>query len=296
MLFRSTGTGLAPATSAPGLGSPLPHLHRNWARPCHICTGTGLTPATSGPGLGSPLPHLHRDWARPCHICTGTGPDPPTSASGLDPSVPHLRRDWTHPCHICTGTGPAPATSAPGPGPPFSHRDRDRAHICTGTWADPVAYVPTCPCLWYWSPGSSLQRPVARHVAHAWLMLHATLQRGDMVALGASNAMLPISRLACCIDARACVCEIVVRSKPCTPRCRLRLHEGRHVCVWRDDARDDLKQAAAAVGRSALGRMAPTTGARQQESGAGRRPGTNYYGYPGVLNFRTVRLASIGLV
>ncbi len=44
-----TGTGLAPATSAPGLGSP---------------------PAASAPGRGSPLPHLHRDWALPCHICT----------------------------------------------------------------------------------------------------------------------------------------------------------------------------------------------------------------------------------
>ena len=43
--------GVAP-TSAPGLGSPLPLLHRDWAHPCHICTGTGLTP---------------------CHICTGTG-------------------------------------------------------------------------------------------------------------------------------------------------------------------------------------------------------------------------------
>ncbi len=31
--------------STPGLGSPLPHLHRDWARPCHICTGTGLAPA-----------------------------------------------------------------------------------------------------------------------------------------------------------------------------------------------------------------------------------------------------------
>ena len=28
--------------------------------------------ASSAPGLGSPLPHLHRDWAHPCHICTGT--------------------------------------------------------------------------------------------------------------------------------------------------------------------------------------------------------------------------------
>jgi hypothetical protein len=50
----------------------------------HICTGTGLTPATSAPGLGSPLPHLHRDWARPCHICTRTGLTPATSAPGPD--------------------------------------------------------------------------------------------------------------------------------------------------------------------------------------------------------------------
>jgi hypothetical protein len=33
------------------LGSPLPHLHRDWAHPCHICAGTGLTAATSAPGL-----------------------------------------------------------------------------------------------------------------------------------------------------------------------------------------------------------------------------------------------------
>ena len=41
---------------------------------CHICikTGTRLTPAASAAGLGSPLPHLHRDWAHPSHICTGT--------------------------------------------------------------------------------------------------------------------------------------------------------------------------------------------------------------------------------
>ena len=40
---------------------------------CPIGTGTGLTPATSAPGLGSFRPHLHRDWAHPGHICTGTG-------------------------------------------------------------------------------------------------------------------------------------------------------------------------------------------------------------------------------
>jgi hypothetical protein len=39
-----------------GLGHVLPHLHRDCAHPCHICTGTGLTPATSALGLGSPLP------------------------------------------------------------------------------------------------------------------------------------------------------------------------------------------------------------------------------------------------
>jgi hypothetical protein len=63
MCHVCTAAGLTPATSAPGLGSSLPHLHRDWAHHCHICTGTGLTPATSAPRLGSPLPHLHRDWA-----------------------------------------------------------------------------------------------------------------------------------------------------------------------------------------------------------------------------------------
>jgi hypothetical protein len=56
------------AAFAPGLGSPLPHLLRNRARPSHTCTRTGLTPATSAPGLGSPQPYLHRDWAHPSHI------------------------------------------------------------------------------------------------------------------------------------------------------------------------------------------------------------------------------------
>ena len=59
-------------TSALGLGSPRPHLRRDWARPSHICTGTGLAAATSAPGLGSLLPHLRQDWAHSCHICTGT--------------------------------------------------------------------------------------------------------------------------------------------------------------------------------------------------------------------------------
>ena len=40
--------GFTPATSALGLGSPLPHLHRDWPHRCHICTGTGLTVAETG--------------------------------------------------------------------------------------------------------------------------------------------------------------------------------------------------------------------------------------------------------
>ena len=39
------------ATPAPGLGSPLPRLRRDWAHPCHACAGTGLAAATSAPGL-----------------------------------------------------------------------------------------------------------------------------------------------------------------------------------------------------------------------------------------------------
>jgi hypothetical protein len=50
---RRTGSGLTPATSAPGLGSPPPHLHQERAHPCDICTGL--------------------DRAHPGHICTGIG-------------------------------------------------------------------------------------------------------------------------------------------------------------------------------------------------------------------------------
>ena len=54
-------------------GSSLPHLHRDRLDPpCRICTETRLAPATSAPGLGSPRPHLRRDWAHPAHIRTGT--------------------------------------------------------------------------------------------------------------------------------------------------------------------------------------------------------------------------------
>ena len=90
----------AASTSAPGVGLPLPPL-----RPCHICIGTGLGPATFAPGLGSPLAHLHRHLAHLSHICTGAGLIPATSAPGLGPPLPHLHRDWAHPCHTVTSAG-----------------------------------------------------------------------------------------------------------------------------------------------------------------------------------------------
>jgi hypothetical protein len=42
--------GIALTTTTAGTG----------AHPAHICMGTGPTPATTAPGLGSPLPHLLR--------------------------------------------------------------------------------------------------------------------------------------------------------------------------------------------------------------------------------------------
>ena len=90
-------------TSAPGLGSPPPHLRRDWAHPRHICArfapGLGPPLPTSEPGTGpTPCLHLSWDWARPsfAHLhrdCLGsprptfapglTGLAPPTSAPGL---------------------------------------------------------------------------------------------------------------------------------------------------------------------------------------------------------------------
>ena len=75
-LRRSGSRATSLRLSAPRLGPLFLHLRRDWAHPSHICTGTALAAATSAPGLGpplptpasglgSPLPHLHRDWAGP---------------------------------------------------------------------------------------------------------------------------------------------------------------------------------------------------------------------------------------
>ncbi len=52
--------------------------------------------ATSGPGLGSPLPHLHRDWACPSHVCTGTRL---TRASCAGPTAVIDSSDQRRPAH-----------------------------------------------------------------------------------------------------------------------------------------------------------------------------------------------------
>jgi hypothetical protein len=84
--------GLLSATSAPGLGSPRPHLRRDWAHPALICTctGTGSCPK-SAPGLGR----------IPAHICAGTGLAPPTGltlrampAATSAPGLPMCLPSW----------------------------------------------------------------------------------------------------------------------------------------------------------------------------------------------------------
>jgi len=80
--FPSRREGASPRRRSARQG-PRPRAPRSRRQCAAACTGTWLTPATSAPRLGSPCPHLYRDWAHPAHICTGTGLTPPTSAPGL---------------------------------------------------------------------------------------------------------------------------------------------------------------------------------------------------------------------
>jgi hypothetical protein len=150
-------------------GTTLPHLHRDSARPAHICTGTRLVPPPSALGLGSPR-HAHtctgtrlapahiwhrRNGLTPATSATGLGSRLPTSAPGLSSPRPHLQRDRAHPAHICTGTGLtsahictgtelAPPTSATGQGSPRPHLHGDWAHLCPHLhrdWAHPCPHL-----------------------------------------------------------------------------------------------------------------------------------------------------------
>ncbi len=93
----------APGTSALGLCSPRPHIHRHWAHP---------------------RPHLHRDWAQA---------RPYLNRDRAYPR-PHPHRDWAHRAHVCAGTGLAFATSAQGLGSLLPHGARRRNNMCTSLW------------------------------------------------------------------------------------------------------------------------------------------------------------------
>jgi hypothetical protein len=115
------GTGLAPATSAPGLTG---------LNPCHICAGTGLTPATSAPGLTG-LRCCHGLQARRTHT-----------------AVRHARvrrhdhQRATHSARLHR-QGPPPLRP-PFPAPPFRHvHRRSRDYHPDATWAHTRTHLHT---------------------------------------------------------------------------------------------------------------------------------------------------------
>ena len=63
--YRYDTTGKIVLSNFNHLSKVTPELFDIWMKApnrSHICAGTGLNQATSAPGLGSPLPHLRRDW------------------------------------------------------------------------------------------------------------------------------------------------------------------------------------------------------------------------------------------
>ncbi len=156
----------SPPTSAPGLGSPRAHLHRDWTHPAHICARTGLIPATSAPGVGSPLPHLRRDRCCRCRrsslrcvwrMCStrryrftrhalDVGSPLPTSAPGnLGSSLPTSApgqglRTGAHRCHIGTSRGADVVRVSPVPVRMWQRRAQSRCR-CGGGEPSPGADV-----------------------------------------------------------------------------------------------------------------------------------------------------------
>ena len=66
--FRVMAIALCPNSLVSLNGQPIGVAEREKAK----AIGTNPLPATSAGELGSPLPHLHQDWAHPGHIRTGT--------------------------------------------------------------------------------------------------------------------------------------------------------------------------------------------------------------------------------
>jgi hypothetical protein len=111
----------APTPGAPSLarlvvGSPLPHLHGDWAHPCRVCTGTRLAAATSAPGPALPSPAqlvAASALAAGRFRCGPVGEARCVQPSGATAQSLRAARCAAH---LPTGT---PAASPPAPLPPL---------------------------------------------------------------------------------------------------------------------------------------------------------------------------------
>ena len=77
------------------LGSPLPHLDQDWARPSHICTGTRLAPATLIPTA------LSLATRACCTLLIW----PPTMAAGKAKGM--AKNNWNSATHHCASEASA---------------------------------------------------------------------------------------------------------------------------------------------------------------------------------------------
>ena len=73
-LCSSISSSSNSSSPSDGIAEAWPRGICKAALTAHVAMGCAVQPrvppsATSAPGLGPPLPHLRRDWAHPCHIC-----------------------------------------------------------------------------------------------------------------------------------------------------------------------------------------------------------------------------------
>jgi hypothetical protein len=96
-------------------GLPRSHLRQDWAHPCRICSGTMLAAATSAPGLGSPL-RRHgaarrgssrgKGWlgaTAPTARCAAARRPRPTEAPAQQSGAQHSVRQTTRSIAACRG-------------------------------------------------------------------------------------------------------------------------------------------------------------------------------------------------
>jgi hypothetical protein len=112
----------APAASVPGLGPPLPHLHRDWARPSHICPRTGLAQPHLPPGPGS---------LALCPLDSGSQRAVPLCCTAS--TTPHYSTEHVSPCDgVARGPLWRPsdrqAAGVPLPSPWGRHSDNEQLH------------------------------------------------------------------------------------------------------------------------------------------------------------------------